>query len=322
MPDGSVFTRIADPLRQLLARLSEYPWWQVAIELVILWVLVFLVYRFIRGTRAAGAVKGLLLVFILATLAVRVFAQGDLFARLAVLYNRLLGLAALAVLITFAPEIRRAVMRLGEASFFRATPEQVRTVVDALVSSCEFLSKNKFGAIIALERSATLRELIETGRMINADVSPQLLNAIFWPNSPLHDMGVVIRGDKIVAASVQFPLADPADMPGKHLGTRHRAAVGMARATDALVIVVSEETGGISIADAREFKRMLTPEALRQELIKRMSSGEQKAKPARNGKKKHRPEPQPPVAETDEPARGTLTDDTQDNEAIRGASNG
>ncbi len=312
MPDGSIFTRMADPLRQLLARLSEYPWWQVVIELVVLWVLVWLVYRFIRGTRAAGAVKGLLLVFILATLAVRVFAQGDLFARLAVLYNRLLGLAALAVLITFAPEIRRAVLRLGEASFFRATPEQVRTVVDSLVNSCEFLSKNKFGAIVALERGAPLREMIETGRSINADISSHLLNAIFWPNSPLHDMGVVVRGDKIIAASVQFPLAEPAEMPGKHLGTRHRAAVGLARSTDALVIVVSEETGGISITDGREFKRMLTPEALRQELIKRMTG-----RPAADKKT-----PKPAVADTDEPARGTLTDDTQDNEAIREASGG
>lgn len=319
MPDGSTWMRLADPLRQLLARLSEYPWWQVLIELFVLWVLVFLVYRFIRGTRAAGAVKGLLLVFILATLAVRVFAQGDLFARLAVLYNRLLGLAALAILITFAPEIRRAVLRLGEASFFRATPEQLRTVVDTLVASCEFLSKNKFGAIIALERSATLREIIETGRIINADLSPQLLNAIFWPNSPLHDMGVVIRGDKIIAASVQFPLADPAEMPGKHLGTRHRAAVGMARTTDALVIVVSEETGAISIADAREFKRMLTHEALRHELTRRISGREQPEPPAKPTKK---PAPKPPVGDTEEPARGTLTDDTQDNQAIREASNG
>ncbi len=85
MPDCSILMRIADPIRQLLARLSEYPWWQVAIELLVLWVLVFLVFRFIRGTRAAGAVKALLLVFILATLAVRFFAQGDLFARLYVL---------------------------------------------------------------------------------------------------------------------------------------------------------------------------------------------------------------------------------------------
>ncbi len=308
MPDGPILTRFFGPLRQLLARLSEYPFWQVAIELAVLWVLVFLVYRFIRGTRAAGAVKGLLVVFILATLAVRVFAQGDLFARLAILYNRLLGLAAIGVLITFAPEIRRAALRIGEASFFRATPEQVRTVVDSIVASCEFLSKNKFGAIIALERGTGMRELIETGRTLNADVSSHLLNSIFWPNSPLHDMGVVVRGDKIVAASVQFPLADADDTHGRHLGTRHRAAVGLARSTDALVVVVSEETGNISLADGGEFKRGLAPEALRQELIKRLTGRAAAA--------------DKPKEVQDESSRGTLTDDTQDNVAIEEEDDG
>lgn len=259
-----------DRLGQLVGRLADYPWWEVGVELAILWVLVFIGYRFVRGTRAAGALKGLILLLILSTLAVRIVDQLGLFSRLTVLYQYFIGLMALVLIVTFGPELRRALMRLGETSFFRQSNANLGPVIEAIVQSCELLSKNKFGAIIAIEQNVGLRETIEAGRALNADVSSHLLNTIFWPNSPLHDMGVVIRGDKIIAAGVQFPLADPADMPAQHLGTRHRAAVGLARQSDALIVVVSEETGAISLAEGREFRRWLTPESLRRQLTERL----------------------------------------------------
>ncbi|MGP1346565.1 MAG: diadenylate cyclase CdaA [Phycisphaerales bacterium] len=259
-----------DRLAQLLNRFSEYPLWEVAIEVAIIWVIVYLAYRFVRGTRAAGALKGLLVLLVLSTLLVRVLDQAELLGRISALYDTFLSLVAIALIVTFQPELRRALIRLGEASLFRQSEKQVIPTVDAVVTACRLLSKNKFGAILALERNVGLRELIESGRALNADVSAPLITTIFWPNSPLHDMGVVIRNNKIVAAAVQFPLAEAADMPSGHLGTRHRAAVGLARTTDALVVVVSEETGAISIADGRELRRWLSPEELHKELIARL----------------------------------------------------
>lgn len=257
-------------LSQLLSRLADYSWWEVAVEVGVLWVIVYVLYRFVRGTRAAGALKGMVILFFGGWLVVRLLSMADLLPRLGIIYNTLLQYAAIALLITFQPELRRALIRLGEAPLLWGPSAEVRPIVDAITESAKFLSKNRFGAIIAVERNIGLRDAIETGRMLNADLSADLLSSIFWPNNPLHDMGVVVRGNKVLAASVQFPLADPAEMPDGHLGTRHRAAVGLARTSDALVIVVSEETGIISLADGRTFIRRLTPEALREQLMKRL----------------------------------------------------
>ncbi len=256
-------------LEQFWSRLSSYAAWEVAVEIVIIWVAVYTVWRFVRGTRAIGAIRGVLLIILL-TLAARVFIPSERLQRLAYLYDNFLGFAALAVVIIFQPELRRALIRLGEAPFFRSTPSDLPRIVDALVQACGFLSKNKFGAIIAIERQVGLREVVEGGKILNADLSAELLQSIFWPNNPLHDMGVVVRGGKIAAAGVQFPLADPEDMADARVGTRHRAAVGLSRAVDAVVIVVSEETGAISIAERGKLERWFTTEALRGELLRRL----------------------------------------------------
>jgi len=251
-------------------RLANYSPFEVLVELGVIWAVVFVVWRFVEGTRAAGAVRGII-VLVLVTLLLRLLAPGDTFARLAYLYDNFLGFAALALVIIFQPELRRAVIRLGETSMFRQTSSEIAPVVDSLVQSCTFLSKNKFGAIIAIERQVGLRETIEGGRVLNADISAELIQSIFWPNNPLHDMAVVIRGNKVAAAGVQFPLADPQDMSDPRLGTRHRAAVGLTRLVDALVIVVSEETGSISLGERGALERWLTPEALRAELTRRLT---------------------------------------------------
>jgi diadenylate cyclase len=270
---------MAERIDQLLARLSDYSWWEVALEVAVLWLLVYAVLRFVRGTRAAGALKGMVILFFGGWLVIRLLSLADLFPRLAIIYNLLLGYAAIALVVTFQPELRRALIRLGETPLLRGSGAAVRPIVDAVTDSMTFLSKNRFGAIIAIERQVGLRDATETGRTLNADLSSELLSSIFWPNSPLHDMGVVIRGSRVLAAGVQFPLADPGDMPDGHLGTRHRAAVGLARSTDAIVIVVSEETGAISLADGSQFLRWLTPQALREHLLRRLGGGTAAAGP-------------------------------------------
>lgn len=254
-----------DSLQQVFLRVRSYSPWEVAAELVVIWIAVFAVWRFVEGARGAAALKGILFLVLL-TLGLRLVLPADSLQRLAYLYDKFLGFAALALVIIFQPELRRAMIRLGETPFFRSAQADVPRVVDAIVTAAAFLSKNKFGAIIAVERQVGLREIVEGSRMLNADISAELLESIFWPNNPLHDMGVVIKDAKIVAAGVQFPLADPDDVPDPHVGTRHRAAVGLSRVADAAIVVVSEETGAISVAERGRLNRWLTPEALRTEL--------------------------------------------------------
>jgi diadenylate cyclase len=259
-----------EPLQQLIVRLGGYPIWEVALEYLIIGSLVWIVWRFVRGTRAAGALKGIL-VLVLLMIALRLVTPSHSFERIGFLYDNILTLAAFGLVIIFQPELRRALIRLGETTFFRATPSDVVEVIDAIEKACTFLSKNKFGAIIAIERHTGLRETIENGRMLNADVSAALIQSIFWPNNPLHDMGIVIKGSKILAAGVQFPLADAIETNDPTLGTRHRAAVGLSRVSDAIVVVVSEESGMISLADRGQLLRGLTREDLIEDLRERLS---------------------------------------------------
>ncbi|RMH26554.1 MAG: TIGR00159 family protein [Planctomycetota bacterium] len=267
-----------EPIRQLIDRLGGYAWWEALVELAVIWGMVYLLWRFVRGTRAAAAVR-VALILAVAALVIRLVIPLERFERLAFLFDNVIGMFALGLVVIFQPELRRAMIRLGEGGFFRPAREDVVPVVDAVVSACAFLSRSKFGAILAIERSVGLREFIETGRRINAEVSAPLLQAIFWPNSPLHDMGVVIRGNTILAAGVQFPLADPGEVGDAKLGTRHRAAIGLTKVVDAIVIVVSEETGSISLAERGELMQWLTPEALRAELLRRLGAPEVEARP-------------------------------------------
>ena len=134
--------------------------------------------------------------------------------------------------------------------------------INALVETAEFLSRRKIGGLIAIERDIGLGGIAENGTRLNSDLTADLLNTIFWPNSPLHDLGVVISQGRIMFAGVQFPLAESGELE-KELGSRHRAAVGMSQESDAVVLVVSEETGDLSIAERGQLIRKLTPDALR-----------------------------------------------------------
>src|SRR5262249_1686136 len=156
---------------------------------------------------------------------------------------------------------RRALMRLGETRLFRSLANQVDEDIDAMVEAAAFLARRKIGALIAIEREVGLGGIAETGTRINADLSADLLNTIFWPNSPVADLGVVVSNGRIMYAGVQFPLAEVGDLD-RELGSRHRAAVGMSQESDAVVIVVSEQTGDISVADRGRLLRKQSPEQL------------------------------------------------------------
>lgn len=258
-------------LHDLLRRLDSYPAYVVLIEFAVIWGTVYLVLRFIRDTRAAGALKGILLIVLLLSVGGWVLGGAETFQRLAYLIDRFLGILALALVVIFQPELRRAAIRVGESTFFfRSTPSEIAQVVEAISDSCRYLSKSRFGAIIVIERSIGLAGLTEGGTRIDAVVSARLIQSIFFPGTALHDLAVLIRGRVVHAAGVQLPMADPLDMADRSLGARHRAAVGITRECDALVVVVAEETGLIRIAERGRLSDPIGPDELADRLRERL----------------------------------------------------
>jgi diadenylate cyclase len=219
----------------------------VAVELLLIGIVVWLVMRFLRGTRGARLFKGVALVLATAYIVFLMLPERLGWQRIQFLYGYFLLFASVAVVVAFQPELRRAFIQIGQTRFFRSERSQIEHVVDALVDSASYLSRNKIGAVMAIERTVGLATFIEAGVIIDAQLTSSLLNTIFYPGSALHDMGVVIRDGKIAAAGCQFPLVE-SEEADPSLGSRHRAALGLAKEGDAVVLVVSEETGRISLA--------------------------------------------------------------------------
>lgn len=268
-----MFQGLINNFTQVWLRVKYYlqtEWWAVLFELAVIGVVVYLILRFLRGTRGARVIKGVAIILIVGTLTVQIFGGRNQLERLSFLYANFLQFVSIMLVIVFQPELRRALMRLGETRFFRQTGLRKARVVEELLGSMQYLARNKVGALIAIERQVGLGGIIEAGVRVDADVTKELLNTIFWPGSALHDMGVVLRGDRIVAAGVQFPLAE-GDSVEQELGSRHRAAIGLSGEVDALILVVSEETGTISVAERGQLTRGLTIEDLRKVLTKGMT---------------------------------------------------
>src|SRR5215208_4525337 len=261
--------------QNFITALRSYKWWVVSIELLLIGAVVFWVVRFLRGTRGARMLKGIAVLLISLYLIVRLLGAKFGLERVDYLYGKFLYFASLITVVVFQPELRRALMRLGETRLFRGWSSQISDEIDALVEAATFLSRRKIGALVAIEREVGLGGIAESGTRVGAELSAQLLETIFWPNSPLHDLGVIVSGGKIAFAGVQFPLAESGDLE-RELGSRHRAAVGMSQESDAVVLVVSEETGDVSIAERGQLIRKLTPEGLRgllNELLGRGDAG-------------------------------------------------
>jgi len=267
---------LAERLIQLWTRLGGYHPLEVIIEFALIWVVVWLIFRFLRGTRAARMFQGLGVLLILTSMLILILARENAFQRIQFLYRGFLGFAAIALVVIFQPELRRALVRLGETRWFRTAATQVEPVVDQIVQACAYLSKNKIGAIIAIERDVPLGGIIDAGTKVNAEVTSELIQTIFWPGSALHDMGMVIRNNRIAAAGVQFPLAEGDDI-SQELGSRHRAALGLSQEADCLIVVVSEETGAISLAERGQLIRKLSPDALKSMLRRGMAVSAQVA---------------------------------------------
>jgi diadenylate cyclase len=217
------------------------------ISLIFFWVLMLL-----RGTTAMAVMRGAFILLIAAFLLARVF---DLRVLNFLIRNSFTGLL-IALPIIFQPELRRALERVGRtgARAFGASASNPGTL-EAVSDAAADMARRKVGALIVMERETGLQDYIETGIPVDALPSPELLYGIFFPNSPLHDGAVVVRSNRVVAAGVTLPLSENT-MPGE-LGTRHRAGLGITESTDAISVVVSEETGGISVAaEGRMYTRL------------------------------------------------------------------
>ena len=243
------------------------------IDVLLVAFIIFQAIHMVKETRAEQLIKGLVGILLLFTLA-------DLaeFKVLKYVLQMVLDNAVLAVLIVFQPEIRRVLEQVGRSKLSAtfggvlsgsSSDEAVGRIrlirlIDALCDGCAYLSKQKMGALIVIERSTKLGEIIKTGTVIDADPTMEMIGSIFFKNSPLHDGAMVVRNGKLYAAGCFLPLSEQ-DI-NKALGTRHRAALGLSENSDALVIIVSEETGVISVAHTGTLERNYTLEKLNERL--------------------------------------------------------
>lgn len=220
---------------------------KMAIEVAIFAVLIYLVLRFLRETRGSGVVRGLGLILVAGFVLFQLLIQVLKLERLELLFSAVVQSVVIALVVVFHPEIRRAIVHLGDSPIFgRFFPKESK-IVQRVLRAVSRLSKERIGALIAIERDASLHSLVESGITIDAELNSFLIESIFYPKNALHDGAIVVRNDRIVAASCLLPLSQNPDVD-KRLGTRHRAALGLSEETDALAIVVSEETGKISVA--------------------------------------------------------------------------
>jgi diadenylate cyclase len=242
----------------------------ILIEMLLIGLVVYVVLRFLQGTRGARLLQGLVSLLVIGLLIIRVLADQWQLERVQVLMQPFIWTVLLTTLVVFQPELRRGLMRLGETRWRRIRRSEIDRIARPIATACGQLSKNKIGALIAIEQDIGLSGLTEQGVRLDARLSPELLNTIFWPGSALHDLGVIVQHGRIAAASCPFPLGDIEGMD-RTIGSRHRAAIGLSQDSDAIIVVVSEETGSISIADRGQLHRHIPPDALLNELRQYLS---------------------------------------------------
>ncbi len=252
------------------------PGWTDLVEITIVTVLIYRILLLIRQTRAMQMLLGIALLALLYFGAV--LAGFSLIRRL---IEALLQYGAIAALVVFQPEMRAALARLGQSPLMRliGSPREAR-LIDRLVEGTTQLAATGTGAIVAVQREIGLREYASTGRTLEATLSPILLGTIFSPQSPLHDGAVIVVGDRITAAGAILPLTQN-PVRDRSLGTRHRAAIGLSEETDAVVIVVSEETSRISVCSAGKIEVGVDEDRLRQALERMLPSAPGLATPVR-----------------------------------------
>ncbi|MFH1836820.1 MAG: diadenylate cyclase CdaA [Candidatus Omnitrophota bacterium] len=227
-------------------------YWEIFLEIAILWTVYYMLYLLLRDTAAEQVLKGIIIIS-----SVIMLTGGMNLVIINWLLTRLLAISVIAFLIIFQPEIRRGLARVGRFGIFSGEKETLGEIAKAAT----ILSKRRVGALIAAEREIGLRKYVESGVSIDSAVTSELINTIFSPSTPLHDGGIIVSEQRIEAAACLFPLTQNPDAP-KTMGTRHRAALGLSEETDAVIIVVSEETGNISMAIGGKMTEDIDPKHL------------------------------------------------------------
>ncbi len=231
------------------------------VDLLIVWYVIYLLMTVMKGTKAIQLIKGIFFILIGRSIS----NYFDL-TTTTQMFDTVLEWGFLAIIVIFQPELRRALEQLGRGSLFRTNGNGSSTsehdkLREAMVKSVRYMAKRRIGALIVFERETGLKDYIETGIPINGNISSELLINIFIPNTPLHDGAMIIQGDQIATAASYLPLSD-SNKIAKNLGTRHRAAVGISEVTDAFTVVVSEETGNISVSYDSSLTKEITLEEL------------------------------------------------------------
>ncbi len=241
----------------------EY-WPLVIIEVLILWVIIYQTYRYFKATRGARIFTSLIIIYLLMALLsewLKLEVIGWLLRYISVILT-------IALVVIFQPELRRALAELGSHRFFSTLNEQSRQrFIDQLVEILTSLSRKRVGALIAIERSIDLKQYLETGVEMDCRLSPEVVGTIFQPGTILHDGGMIVRmaDERIAGAGCVFPL-NQRELPDRSIGLRHRASMGITEESDAIALVVSEETGAISIGFEGELERNLEEEQIRERL--------------------------------------------------------
>ncbi len=235
----------------ILDLIGEY--WNAAIEILLLAVAIYYGYLYFRGTRGAKVLTGLAILFITLTLVSQILNL----TVISWLLRSLTAFVAIALVVIFQPELRRALAELGSSQLFSSATQKKETI-DIITDAVFELSNRQIGALLAIERDTAIRSFAESGVNIDCEMSEELLITIFFPKTPLHDGGVIVRNDRIIAAACIFPVSQREDLD-RTLGLRHRAALGVTEESDAIAVVVSEETGSVSICHRGKIEREFKP---------------------------------------------------------------
>lgn len=243
------------------------------IDIVIVAYFFYKAMMMIRETRAVQLLKGLMVLLMIAFISNLFRLQTVSF-----LLEQIQTVLIVAIPVVFQPELRRALERLGQGRFFGhadINPEAFQKMVEEIIRAVKILSKNQVGALLILERETGLNDYIESGVRLDAEVSSELIENIFYPKAALHDGATIIRGNRIIAAGCFLPLSENPNI-SKNLGTRHRAGLGLSEQSDAFIIIVSEETGVISVVEEGRMTRYLNDVTLREMLMERFQKKDEK----------------------------------------------
>lgn len=225
------------------------------LDVLVVWYVIYMLMMLLRGTKAVQLFRGIVVIIFIKLVSWYIGLE-----TVSWIMDQVINWGIIAIIVIFQPEIRRGLEHLGRGSLFanynKKENEAEIKLVDALDQAIQYMSKRRIGALITVQMNTGLDDYIETGIPLDADVSGALLINIFIPNTPLHDGAVIIKDNRIAVAAAYLPLSESNLIP-KELGTRHRAAVGISEVTDALTIVVSEETGGVTITKNNELIRDL-----------------------------------------------------------------